>query len=108
MSRHWTTNKNYITIGDWSWDHTLLNSKIVRHTDPDACTEWSGSMSPTGALFGARKLGHQQMTQTRRLVWAEANNQDPTPYRIAMRCRNQSCLNTRHFEIFPSNRKPKF
>jgi len=107
MSRKWTTNNNYISIGEWSWDNTLLQSKIVRKDNPDSCTEWLGSMSPTGALFGARKNGLQQMTQARRLAWMAETGEDARPYMFKMLCRNQSCLNTRHFELQENNRKPR-
>lgn len=107
MSRSWTTNNNYKTVGLWSWDSVLLKSKIVPGATEDSCTQWLGSMSPTGALFGARKQGLQQMTQARRLAWMEETGKDASPYRFGMLCRNQSCLNTRHFELLPNNRKPK-
>ena len=107
MSQNWTKNKNYVTVGDWSWDTVRLNSKIKKGDLPLYCDIWQGSMSPTGALFGARKLGLQQMTQARRLVWMEHTGKDATNYQITMSCDNQRCVNPEHFVTKPNNRKPK-
>ena len=56
-------------------------------------------MSPSGALMGVYKLGHQQMTQARRLVWMSINKEDVTPYQVTLKCGNQSCCNPEHFEV---------
>jgi hypothetical protein len=65
-------------------------------------------MSPTGAIFGSRKNGKPQMTQARRLVWMSQNNEDVTPYRVTMKCKNQQCVNPNHFELKSNNRIKKW
>jgi hypothetical protein len=97
----------YVHIGEWSWNHELLWSKIECTLDPEDCWIWQGAMSPTGALFGARKNGQAQMTQARRLVWSQHNNQSVSDKKITMQCHNQRCLNPNHLEASQTNRPKK-
>ena len=107
MSRNWRTNNNYVTVGDWSWDDVLLKSKIQPGPREDDCTIWTGSMSPSGALFGAKKHGLAQMTQARRLIYTSETKQDVSEYSVTMLCGRQECCNIRHFELKPNRRKSK-
>jgi hypothetical protein len=92
-------------IESWSWNDLRLWSKIDTTEDEHGCHNWLASISPSGALMGAYKNGHQQMTQVRRLVWMSLNNKDVTPYQVTLTCHNQRCCNPRHFELKENNRK---
>ena len=94
----------YKEIGAWAWDNDRLWSKIEVSLDPKECWLWTGSMSPTGGLLGAWKHGIQQMTQARRLVYMSQTNEDVTPYRVTLTCKNQACCNPAHFELKTNNR----
>ena len=98
----------YKSIGLWGWDDHRLWSKIKKTDSVNDCWLWQGSMSPTGALMGAWKLGHQQMTQARRLVQMSVTNEDVSPYRVTMTCQNQRCCNPNHFELKDNNRISKY
>jgi hypothetical protein len=89
-------------MGVWSWNNDILWSKIEVSLNPDECWNFQGAMSPSGAIFGARKNGKSQMTQARRLVWMSENNEDVSPHRITMKCKNQQCVNPQHFELKPN------
>lgn len=103
--KHWyKTRPGYREQGSWGWDADRLWSKIDKNPDENGCHNWQGSMSPSGALLGAWRDGYQQMTQARRLVWMTINNLDVTPYRVTLKCGNQSCCNPEHFEIKGTNR----
>ena len=91
-------------VGVWGWSDTRLWSKIDKTPDENGCHNWSGAMSPSGALMGAWKNNYQQMSQARRLVWMSLNNEDATPYQIALSCGNQQCCNPEHFVIKKNNR----
>jgi hypothetical protein len=110
----WYKNKpGNKTIGSWSWDNDKLQSKIRRGKNDNDCTTYLGSMSPTGALFGAWKKNEdsgeyrQQMVQSRRLVFMSETGLDVQPYRVTMKCGNQACLNFNHFELKETNRPDK-
>jgi len=103
-----TDNPDYKFIGDWAWNDKILWSKVEVSLDPRDCWPWQGAMSPTGALFGARKNGLAQMTQARRLVWMSQNNEDAMLYRMTMKCNNQECVNPDHFELKENNRRDKW
>jgi len=101
--------------GHWGFDRDRLWSKIDTEPDENGCLNWKGAMSPSGALMGAWKFSNdtesatarQQMSQVRRLIWADVNNEDPTPYQIKLSCGNQKCCNYKeHFVVHPTNRKP--
>lgn len=94
----------HLHVGQWSWNNELLWSKIEVSLDTEQCWLWQGSMSPSGALFGAFKNAKAQMTQARRLVWMSENLQDVTPYQITLSCANQQCCNPNHFVVKPNNR----
>lgn len=94
----------YKQVGAWGWDNDRLWSKIDQTPDYNGCHNWLGAMSPTGGLMGVYKLGHQQMTQARRLVWMSINNEDVTPYSVTLTCANQACCNPLHFELKKNNR----
>jgi hypothetical protein len=91
--------------GAWGWNNTLLWSKIDTEPDARGCRNWRGAMSPTGALMGAFKNGHQQMTQARRLVWMDVNDQDVSDYQVKLTCHNQRCCSIEHFELKPTNKR---
>lgn len=102
------TDPDYVEYGIWGFNKRRLLSKIRPGLTENSCTKWIGSMSPSGAIFGAWKHGQtQQMTQARRLVWMLVNDEDVSPYRVTMTCGNQKCCNPRHFEIKPTNRPDK-
>jgi len=99
------TRPGFREIGSWGWDDNRLWSKIEVSLDTEVCWPWQGSMSPSGALMGAWKEDIQQMTQARRLVYMSHYNEDVTPYRVTLKCKNQSCCNPHHFELKANNRK---
>lgn len=112
--RGWYKNKpGHKAVGVWAWDNDRLWSKIEVSLDTQSCWPYSGAMSPTGALMGAWKQDsltgefHQQMTQARRLVYMSETGEDVTPYQVTMTCANQSCCNSNHFELKPTNRPDK-
>lgn len=96
--------QGYREQGPWAWDDDKLKAKINNEPDENGCLNWTGSMSPTGALLGVYKNGIQQMSQARRILWMSINKEDVTPYRVTMMCANQSCLNPKHFELKKNNR----
>lgn len=102
-----TENPDYKFMGAWAWNDKILWSKIEVSLDTRECWLWQGAMSPTGALFGARKNGLAQMSQARRFVWMSENNEDSKPYRITLTCHNQQCVNPHHFELKENNRPDK-
>ena len=91
-------------VGPWGFNETRLWSKIDKTPDENGCWSWLGSMSPTGSLMGAWKNNHQQMVQSRRLVWMSINNLDVTPYSVTLACGRQDCNNPEHFILKPTNR----
>lgn len=101
---HHKISPKFKHMGVWSWNDELLWSKIEVSLNREECWPWHGARSPTGGIFGVRKNGHPQMTQARRLVWASENNQDVTPYRVTMKCKNQLCCNPNHFELKANNK----
>ena len=104
--KKYTEIPHYKYLGDWAWNDKILWSHVEASLDIRDCWLWHGSMSPTGALFGARKNGYPQMTQARRLVWASHNNQDPSPYSMTLTCHNQQCVSPFHIELKENNRLP--
>jgi hypothetical protein len=98
------TAPGYREQGPWGWDDNRLKDKISKEADENGCLNWQGSMSPSGALMGVWKNGHQQMSQVRRLLWMSLNNEDVTPYRVTMSCGNQACCNEKHFILKNNNR----
>lgn len=103
-----TENPDYKHRGEWSWNDPVLWSHVEVSLNTNDCWLWNGSMSPSGALFGARKNGIAQMTQARRLIWMSQNNKDAAPYRMTMTCQNQQCVNPNHFELKSNNRRDKW
>lgn len=111
---YYMTKPGFKRLGAWGFDRDRLWSKIDTEPDANGCHNWKGAMSPSGALMGAWKFsndtsenGRQQMTQVRRLIWADVNNTDPTPYQVRVTCGNQRCCNYKeHFKLEPTNRKP--
>lgn len=102
-----TLNPDYKYQGAWAWNDKILWSKVEVILDSDDCWLWHGSMSPSGALFGARKNGLAQMSQARRLVWMSHRNEAAGPYRLTMICGNQQCVNPDHIEPKLTNRPDK-
>ena len=103
--KHWyKTQDDYREQGPWGWNEDRLHAKIDKRPDYNGCHNWQGSMSPSGALLGVYKDGHQQMSQARRILWMSMNKEDVTPYRVTLKCGNQGCLNPEHFEIKKNNR----
>jgi len=96
---HHKISPRYKHIGAWSWNDEILWSKVEVTLDTKECWLWQGAMSPTAALFGARKNGKPQMTQARRLIWMSENNEDATPHRMTMTCMNHQCVNPSHFKL---------
>lgn len=92
------------TQGSWSWNDELLWSKIEVDLDTTKCWNWSGAMSPSGALMGGYKDGIRQMSQARRFVWMSENNESADPYSITLTCKNQYCCNPKHFKLAANNR----
>jgi len=103
----YTENPDYKHIGAWSWNDKILWTHVEVDLDTTKCWLWDGSMSPTGALFGARKNGIPQMTQARRLVWMSQTGKDASPFSMTLTCSNQQCVNPFHFELKENNRPDK-
>jgi hypothetical protein len=103
---HWTPRRKIThTSGSWTWDSELLWSKVVKKP---GCWHWTGAQHKSAALFGAYKNGIQQMTQVRRLIWAELNN-TPDIDELAIRhlCQDRQCCNPAHLFATETNRKKK-
>lgn len=104
------TKPGYKEVGVWGWDDNSLWDKVQTSFDVNECWTWTGSMSPTGALFGAWRTDKNdiaQMTQARRVIYMSETNTDVRPYRVTMTCGNQQCVNPNHFELKENNRKDK-
>jgi hypothetical protein len=103
---HWTPHRKVThTSGSWSWDSDSLWSKVVKQP---GCWHWSGSNHHNAALFGGYKNGISQMTQVRRLIWAEVHNiADIDELAIRHLCQNKLCCNPAHLYETPNNRKKK-
>lgn len=100
--RKHTKNKRRVvthTIGDWSWNHDNLVSKIIDEKNPLGCSGWRGSTGPETHLFGGFKRGLSQMTQARRLYWQGEYNEDISDKRITMTCHNTHCMNILHMKL---------
>lgn len=88
-------------MADWAWSSENFWSKVTK-TDDDECWPWTGSTGPMGPLFGARKLKADgnygpQMTQARRIAWAEHHGSYLRPQQnIFHSCGNKNCVNPRH------------
>ena len=98
-----TRNKHDKFMGGWSWCSAQFNSKIAK-PDASGCMNWLGSLTPTGGLYGARKLvGEEyvpQMTQARRIAWAEHYGEYPLPGQsIYHSCGNRDCVNAEHMTL---------
>jgi hypothetical protein len=89
------------TIGAWSWNSTILWSKIVE-TDADSCWAWLGSRGPQTNLFGVRHNDQAQMTQARRILYRDVFNEDCDDKQIKHTCGNAYCMNWQHFELRPN------
>jgi len=92
------------TVGEWTWNTEVLWSKIVK-TDDDSCWAWLGAVGPQTNLFGARKNGKPQMTQTQRILYRDVTGEDCDDLQIRHSCGNAYCLNPSHFKILPNQRK---
>jgi len=92
-------------VGIWAWNDLRLWSKIDKTPDENGCHNSKSAMSPSGALMGAWKNNHQQMTQARRLVWMSITNEDVSEHRVTLSCGNQRCCNPEHFVIKPNLRR---
>lgn len=87
------TRKITTTLGEWSWDSEKIWNKVEKTS---SCWIWHGSSGPYGALFGAYKNGKQQMTQVRRLIYAETHNKDVGELAVHHHCGNKMCVNPDH------------
>jgi len=94
----------YKKVGEWGFDRLRLWNKIDTTPDANGCHNARSAMSPSGALMGAWKNGHQQMTQIRRLVQMDIANEDISAYQVTLKCANQKCCNPEHFILKPNNR----
>lgn len=99
-----TKNKHDKFMGGWSWCSAQFNSKIKKSDDPEECWEWRGSLTPTGGLFGARKLVGDdykpQMTSSRRIAWAEHTGEYLEPGQsIYHSCGNRDCVSPHHLTL---------
>lgn len=92
------------TVGEWTWNTEVLWSKIVQ-TDADSCWSWLGATGPQTNLFGARKNGKPQMTQTQRILYMDITGKDAANIQIKHQCKNAYCLNPRHFDVRPNQRR---
>lgn len=89
-------------IGEWSWNHDNLKSKILPGANFSDCSSWKGSTGPETHLYGGFKNGVPQMTQARRLYWMGERDADISDYRVTMRCHNSYCMNLEHMELAPN------
>jgi hypothetical protein len=95
----------YKQVGAWEFDRDRLWSKIDTKPDLNGCHNANSAWSPSGALMGAWKNGHQQMTQIRRLVEMDESNEDIQEYQVTLKCGNQRCCNREHFVLKPNKRR---
>ena len=91
-------------VGEWWWDSESFHKKYTQGTK-DACWNWEGNHGPYGALFGAYKNTHKQMTQARRIAYMEEYGEDITENAVIMRCQNKLCVNPQHLELAPNRRR---
>ena len=90
--------------GDWSWSSSNFWSKIIKG-DENECWTWTGSNSPYGPLFGGTKLNKQgkfkqQMTQARRILFAEHYGRALGPREgVYHTCHNKNCMNPHHLSL---------
>lgn len=94
----------YKKVGVWEFDRLRLWNKIDTTPDENGCHNWSGAMSPSGALMGAWKNGVQQMSQARRFVVMDTTNEDISEHQVSLKCGNQKCCNEQHFVLKPNKR----
>ena len=92
------------TVGAWSWNSTILWSKIVK-TDDASCWAWLGSVGPQTNLFGGTKSGVAQITQARRLLYRDVFDEDCDDKQIKHSCGNPWCMNWQHFVVKPNQRR---
>jgi len=90
--------------GLWEWNSTILWSKIVQ-TDVDSCWAWLGSRGPQTNLYGGRKAGQAQMSQARRFLYMDVYATSADDLQIKHTCGNPYCMNWRHFDVQPNQRK---
>ena len=86
-------------VGQWSWNHNKLISKLVKGQNEDDCWQWQGAVSPAANLFGAYKNGRPQMTQVNRLLAMAETGLDLEGKCVYMRCGDFHCSNPQHFFI---------
>jgi hypothetical protein len=90
-----------VFMADWAWNRANFWSKVIKPRPTD-CWGWSGSNSPMGPLYGARKRAQSgeylpQMTQARRIMYAEHTGTYPAAgMSLYHGCGNRQCLNPGH------------
>lgn len=95
---------NIKTVGEWTWNSDVLWSKVVK-TGEDDCWAWIGSTGPHTNLFGAKKSGSPRMTQATRILYRDVTGEDCEHLQVKHTCHDPYCVNPKHFELKPNQRK---
>ena len=90
-------------LGSWAWNSSNFWSKIIKGTEEE-CWTWLGSQTRYGPLFGASKMHkgvyRQQMTQARRILFAETQLRYLGDREgVYHTCHNKHCMNPHHLSL---------
>lgn len=103
MPRRGQATKRDTEYGTWSWNDSLLWSKVGPE-DELGCKKWLGSTGPHTGLFGAVRHGRPQMGQARRFLLMSQGVPNMEELSVRMRCCNDYCVNTDHMYTEPNRR----
>jgi hypothetical protein len=103
MPRQGQKTKRDTEYGTWSWNDSLLWSKVGPE-DARGCKKWLGSTGPSTSLFGAVRYGRPQMGQARRFLLMSQGVPNMEESSVRMRCNNDYCVNTEHMYTEPNRR----
>ena len=89
------------SMGQWSWNSRLLNSKVIELGELDCWPSTNFAQTKHGPLFGVMKNGRRQMSQVCRILYRDWFNEDCEEREVTHSCGDKTCLNWRHWEIQP-------
>ena len=94
-----TRSQDLKTIGQWTWNSRLLNSKVIEKGINDCWPATNFAQTEHAPLFGAIKNGRRQMSQATRILYRDWYNEDCEDLEITHSCGNKNCINKNHWEI---------